>query len=109
MFAVGNTMKLQHRNAPVFGLADGAFEIFQRPAWPRVACRRNQQRMILSRLESESAALVVRKFGRSTAPGESETEVFQDFQSVRSNRVAGISKRSGTRDAMVAAAGVDRL
>ena len=75
MFAIWNTMKLQHGNAPVVRLIHGSLEVLQGPIRTRVAGGGDQKRVIHARLISKAMAPFVRMLGRATSTGEADSEL----------------------------------
>ena len=75
MFAVGDAVKLQHRNAAVARERDGALEIFQRPSRAGVTGRGNEQRVIGAGLIGDAPTDGVGHLGLPTATGETDTRL----------------------------------
>ena len=106
-----NAVKIQHADLAVPRLLDGPFQIVEAPLWPRVARRRNEQRMIALRVVGRpaSAFAAVGKFRVDTPPREQESQSLQRPHGLQAVVVARIAKRRGLRDSIFDAPLVDVL
>jgi len=92
MFVVGDAMKLEDSDAAIFGLGDGAFEIFEGPGGPTIAGGGNQERVIDARFESKAATLFVGIFRGSAASGEANAHFVENCKCFGRDAVAGPGK-----------------
>src|SRR5687768_4551670 len=99
MIAIGDAVKLQNGDAPIFRLRHRAFEIVEGPFWAAVAGRRDQQWMIDAWLIRKAAPLFIRIFGRATTPRETDAEFLQYRERFDRERIARPGKRLRARDA----------
>jgi hypothetical protein len=106
---VGHAVKLQYRDPAKPRLVDGPFEVVERPVGPRVAGRRNEERMVEPRLIGKPLSLFVRILGRTTSPRESKAQRFENRQRTRIDAVAWVGKHGRSRHSELGAAVVDRL
>ena len=86
---------------PNFAFATARFEVLQRPFRPRIAGRRDQQRVVETRFVSHAAALVVGDFRCRSATCEAEPVFLQRLQRVRLKRVAWIRKCGRARNVVL--------
>jgi hypothetical protein len=109
VLAIRHAVKLQNRDAASRGLPDGALEVFQCPIRPGISRSRNQQRMVESRLVSETAAPIVRMFRRAAPAGEAEAEFFENRERAWDDGIARIGETDRARDTIFGAADIDRF
>src|SRR4051794_36141441 len=102
-------MELDDGDLAVPGLGHGPLEVLERPGGPRIARRRDEERVVAAGLISKSSSPIIGELGRSTAAGEFDPTVTQERQHVPVQRVARIGKRDRPRDAVLLAPSIDRL